>query len=96
MRAWLTAMSAGALLAPAVFAQPSGPLGLPAAQPETPAVTLTDMEKNCREGSRQACEDAERLRTRVASGLKGMREGSLGQARDIDAPPEGSATPGRR
>jgi hypothetical protein len=46
-----------------------------AAGPQAGAQTLGDLERKCRSGDRQACQEADRLRAQVQSGLEQARSG---------------------
>jgi hypothetical protein len=90
MRAALLAAGAVLVVCPAT-AQPAPPGG---AHPlgRSPD-TLTDMEAHCRAGRPQACEEAERLRARVQSGLRATQGGTAGGAAAPGASPGGAPGP---
>ncbi len=77
MSAALLAAGTVVLVAGPALAQPAGPPG-GAPPPERAPETLGDMEARCRMGSSRACEEAERLRARVRSGLAATQGGTAG------------------
>jgi hypothetical protein len=82
MRASLIVLTA-VLLAPPTLAQPNKP-DAQAPRNDPPAVTLTDMERLCTAGRRQACDEAELLRSRLVSAMQNAERTRIGSAEVVD------------